>query len=636
MKLYRIAQHGEWWIIDGSAVYADQDTGDIGHEAYVVDSLRREIAEFMDYYFDAEYYDWDEVKVSIVSNLVQRYKIDGDELIEKYGDDYIDQIPYNSDIFDSIAVEYGVDKEKIDIADGSGDARDYGMKKLGWKRVHGQYIQTYTMTQSDLRSIANGLADAFGDDDNFEEMHFTIEVTSNEKMYYDIPYEIIDTQNPMKIIPYGGQYNAFKYTKTQIGKFASNNIEGFLNQYEENIRGLVSEALKCETFEDFKNDFLSELKHGIYWHLTDNPNFSIDLLKGPRDMSSVSALNGESPGSLMVTSDLEYWVEEYPNRKYAVQIDLSNVPRSEYRQVNRGFGNEFFIQDASKAKVIGSMSVEKAIEIDEQNREFLPSSYEKLKRFYDDVMEKYKKYNNLKSFAGQTVYHGGENIEDPPILDYSKSPKGQNAGGIFFSPNIDYAKKYMRHPRGLYKYEISDSDIIFDINNPKHVRQFIDNSNKWEDYRNSQDARRDALQIIQLMKDASTKDGVDWATGSQFVELMEQSGFDGAKLIERLGKVNQIDIDQYDVEGEPIVSYVLFRNMIPVERNVDNIVTAQTQESKEIMQKFKKMFGLGEFEPKIQYHKCPKCKKILCRWKETHPDTDISEIVQYCKNCGEL
>ena len=69
------------------------------------------------------------------------------------------------------------------------------------------------------------------------------------------------------------------------------------------LSGLAAEALKCSSFEEFERAFLGDIKHGTYWHWTDDPNFVIDPSKGPRDMSSLAAGKMDS-GKLMVTSDL--------------------------------------------------------------------------------------------------------------------------------------------------------------------------------------------------------------------------------------------------------------------------------------------------------------------------------------------
>lgn len=126
------------------------------------------------------------------------------------------------------------------------------------------------------------------------------------------------------------------------------------------FNGLISEAKKYNKFEDFKHDFLIQLKHGKYYHITDNPNFKIDSKLGPRDMSSMA--NGEiTKNKLMITSHLENWLEQYPDRKYVAIIDMSNVNKKDYSQVNRGFGNEFWVENPNNVKVLRVIPVKEAL-----------------------------------------------------------------------------------------------------------------------------------------------------------------------------------------------------------------------------------------------------------------------------------
>ena len=147
------------------------------------------------------------------------------------------------------------------------------------------------------------------------------------------------------------------------------------------LAGLVAEARKCDTWQEFEKDYLGQIKHGTYWHFTDNPNFTIDPAKGPRDMSSMAPVNSFSPGKLMITSNLSDWLD-YGKRQYVAQIDMSMVPKSAYYQVNRGFGNEFWVDDPSKAKVIAVMPVRKAIGIDKRIHNLVPKNPQELEDFF--------------------------------------------------------------------------------------------------------------------------------------------------------------------------------------------------------------------------------------------------------------
>ena len=163
---------------------------------------------------------------------------------------------------------------------------------------------------------------------------------------------------------------------------------------------LESEALKYDSFNDFEDAWLREIKHGLYWHLTDNINFFIDPKKGPSDMSSIAT--GEiSVGKLMITSNLEEWVSGYGKlRPFAAMIDMSDVPSNEYYQVKRGFGNEFFVNDPSNAKVIGVYPVDEALFIDSKYNEQKPQNQEDLKYIFNKVHKNIKE-NTQKTHMGE-------------------------------------------------------------------------------------------------------------------------------------------------------------------------------------------------------------------------------------------
>ena len=168
----------------------------------------------------------------------------------------------------------------------------------------------------------------------------------------------------------------------------SNTIEK-LRSYRipKGLQGLAAEALKYPTFDEFEKAFLRDIKHGTYWHFTDDPNFRIDKEKGPRDMSSLSTGKMDA-GKLMITSDYDAWSSYGPGEKgrpYVALIDMSEVPPEAYKQVNRGFGNEFFVSDPSKAKVIGVYTRQQASRIDRARRSILPNSEKELRDLYNKV-----------------------------------------------------------------------------------------------------------------------------------------------------------------------------------------------------------------------------------------------------------
>ena len=154
------------------------------------------------------------------------------------------------------------------------------------------------------------------------------------------------------------------------------------------MQPLAQEAAKYDKFEDFEKAFSHEIRHGRYYHVTDNPNFKIDSSTGPQDASSMAGKPVPAKGKLMITSDLDNWAAEYKGkRQYVAIIDMSEVPKEKYWQVNRGFGNEFWVDDPSKAKVIKVVPMSQAKVDSRLHHKALPSSKEKLMDFYEKIKE---------------------------------------------------------------------------------------------------------------------------------------------------------------------------------------------------------------------------------------------------------
>jgi len=160
MNWYKIAQIGEWWIIETVAHFADGDVGDANHSGVVIEAILSN-------------YDMDHERFDLT-------KENEESLREK-----------------------GLTEEEINVVFDKIDPRIYGMKNLGWKRVAGRNIQTQTLTEEDLKNIDYGLYDAYEQeleaDNNIE---FNIEVMGNRTYYTDVPYTIISTHNPLALREY--------------------------------------------------------------------------------------------------------------------------------------------------------------------------------------------------------------------------------------------------------------------------------------------------------------------------------------------------------------------------------------------------------------------------------------------------
>lgn len=206
------------------------------------------------------------------------------------------------------------------------------------------------------------------------------------KRYIGVPLDATNKKDPGMMELWDDRA---RQVEKNIGKFAEDAKTALAaNAIPPSLQGLAAEARKAPSFEEFERDYTHQIKHGTYFHFTTDPNFIIDSKKGPRDMGSM-VNGGMSPGKLMVTSHFDYWDEYYNKsnrgvtRPYVAIIDMSDVPRDAYHQVNRGFGNEFWVEDPSKAKVVAVMPVAKARALDKRRSNKIPQSEQELREFYE-------------------------------------------------------------------------------------------------------------------------------------------------------------------------------------------------------------------------------------------------------------
>jgi hypothetical protein len=85
--------------------------------------------------------------------------------------------------------KYLVDDDAINVLTGMYNLNRYMIDKLGWIRVHGYYIEIYTLTEKDLSNLAFGLYQIYGDD--IYDSYFNIEVSRANAWYTDVPGSLI-------------------------------------------------------------------------------------------------------------------------------------------------------------------------------------------------------------------------------------------------------------------------------------------------------------------------------------------------------------------------------------------------------------------------------------------------------------
>lgn len=207
MKIYKISQNisGEWWIIDGEAIYADGDIGDMNHETYAIEQARRLLLDsYSDFIDDEEFESWKTEKAIAIWNSLNEE--DREKLYKEYNylKKSIEEDP------EEFLLNFGLRYDNIDedlylVANGNHhDIRLYAMKQWGWIAVRGNYVNTWQLTSQQLKKMVDGLYEILEQSmgEVNEETEFIIEIYSSKKTYWNIPFSTLDSNNISSLLEY--------------------------------------------------------------------------------------------------------------------------------------------------------------------------------------------------------------------------------------------------------------------------------------------------------------------------------------------------------------------------------------------------------------------------------------------------
>ncbi len=238
---------GEWWIIDGTAHFADGEVGEFNHEAYVI----RHAQELL---MDGEE-DWEIWKSRKAIEMYEEIKdnYSEDEVYEMRNEVQNDTENFIVNHMD----EVGLDNDMFFIANGnsSKDPREWSMKNFGWKRMAGNNITTWTLTSSDLESIKRGIWDAF-EPGQLEWEKFNIEVMSNKKMFWNVPLDVIESGNIRSLMEY----------ITSYAKWSSVINTNQLKIYRKSSKTIKVYHGSSNTFNRFNSKYSAQ---GVFWFTED-------------------------------------------------------------------------------------------------------------------------------------------------------------------------------------------------------------------------------------------------------------------------------------------------------------------------------------------------------------------------------
>ena len=185
---------GEWWIIDGRSSFADGDIGEMNHEAYVINYVASKYA--YDEFIHDDWVDWDGFKKKLAKEEYDK------ELTDNEWKKYKKIIDVNK-LAKNALTELGMTEQEINIVEGREDAREYGIE-LGWKRIRGNNIETWNLTENDLKQITDGIYNI--ENEIKDEEEFDIDVRSNKMFYSNVPWSILSKNTPSFLLPYRKNY----------------------------------------------------------------------------------------------------------------------------------------------------------------------------------------------------------------------------------------------------------------------------------------------------------------------------------------------------------------------------------------------------------------------------------------------
>lgn len=262
-------------------------------------------------------------------------------------------------------------------------------------------------------------------------------------------------------------------------------LEKMWNEYQKDY--LRTASLHFKEFDAFSKEYSLNGNHGVYYHLTDNPNWVYDSSCGSRDMSSMGSGNVLQPGSLMITADLSYWHEYYNDdsvtRPYVAVIDASQL--ASLNTIQRGFGHEIYLppQEAKKVNVVTVLPIQQALEYEKHYNALIPQSKEELQALWTDAWSRsketsrFEKINRLRELSkrcasfsdfeavvGKHVYHGTSSAFDsfefaPGMRSYGDfSEYTVTSSAIFFTDSKIDAWRWAKNREGV----VGDKPVVMD------------------------------------------------------------------------------------------------------------------------------------------------------------------------------
>lgn len=211
------SMRGEWWIIDGQVSFADGDIGDIDHTGMAIQHAANIVMDAVGADYNGEYGILSEHQ-DIIKEQMEEDGFQGS--IQQY---LIEKLEGHDDPEGIVMTAYG-----------SGDPRDYAIRKWGWQRVAGNDVETMYLSAEALSSIVSGLSEIMENEgidyDDMRSETFSIEVRSSKTVYHDVPYSVLSEDGISGLRGYGMKYASLDFDVTVKTAGTSSVMTGHRNK----------------------------------------------------------------------------------------------------------------------------------------------------------------------------------------------------------------------------------------------------------------------------------------------------------------------------------------------------------------------------------------------------------------------
>ena len=343
---------------------------------------------------------------------------------------------------------------------------------------------------------------------------------------------------------------------------------------------------------------------------------------------------GDVYAVIEINSEVEVKEDSHPSYPFHISLKDGSAPILHLPK-NREPGSKTIVQKGADGKYNLDYAV-RNVSVVEGKYDFVSA-----KTAIEEGLKRRKSKKTTRAVREQkdeVVYHGS-----PTPIEGGVLKRGQS-GAIFLTPNRKYAEQYSMDKVGeVTEIKISEQkkENLFDLRKPEHVEKlkegFLKNNEELEiEYDTKEDALRDYDNAMRSMKEASKgREGInDWSSGSQFIEAMENAGFEGALFAERPAGI---------VDENIVISYALFDKQIPIEEiSSENDTTRAVREQKVDSKSFKnilsKITNITKIDLKeqIQIAKDLKKRARLTKKEKKILDDSLRDTLNELQGQGKL